>query len=438
MLLKQSLKKRAQNKLAKLGSSLKKQELEKARTETMQFGFSKTKRILALLMSCSFAIVGKLAMRIFGSSMKRKRETPSSSCSKPKPAKAFSESTDEEEAAEDLSQELQSLYTSGKVSASKNASLIKKTFRTGLEIKGPFTRNLRLRKALARHVKSRKPKEKGLGVAESKNAARTWQRWLRKQNAWGSLYWADIPMQNPRPKEVACGRLPFLLPHEWVAAYLQQAGAWEEGKPEVGSSLAKTVEEVCAAWKRQPWSMFPLGLRGDGVPVQGNLRRSTVDFLTINLPGSQKNAAKRVPVTCLETKYSAGQTTTQAILEVLAWSLKQLGKAEYPKLRHDGGSLDKARAQKAGVRMPAVAALVEMRGDWDWNSKWYGAPTYNELTGMCWLCKAKPAEWRAMTSEERKKQEPAEGRMGGGTQAQKESSVTTLCPAWNQQCFHEA
>ena len=193
---------------------MKKQELEKARTETMQFGFSKTKRILALLMSCSFAIVEKLAMRIFGSSMKRKRETPSSSCSKPKPAKAFSESTHKEEAAEDLSQELQSLYTSGKVSASKNAGLFKKTFRTGLEIKGPFTRNLHLRKALARHGKSRTPKEKGLGlgVAESKNAARTWQRWLRKQNAWGSLYWADIPMQNPRTKEVACGRLPFCYP----------------------------------------------------------------------------------------------------------------------------------------------------------------------------------------------------------------------------------
>ena len=209
-------------------------------------------------------------------------------------------------------------------------------------------------------------KRKRLGSCrKSKNAARTWQRWLRKQNAWGSLYWADIPMQNPRTKGVACARLPFLLPHEWVAAYLQQPGAWEEGQPEVGSSLAKTVEEVCAAWKRQPRSMFSLGLRGDRVPVQGNLRRSRVDFLTINLPGGQKYAAKRVPVSCLETKYNAGQTTTQAILEVLAWSLKQLGKAEYPKLRHDGGSLGKARAQKAGVRI-------------------------------------KPAEWRAMTSEERK------------------------------------
>ena len=57
LLLKQSLKKRAKNKLAKLGSSLKKQQLEKARTETTQFGFSQTTRILALLMSCSFTVV---------------------------------------------------------------------------------------------------------------------------------------------------------------------------------------------------------------------------------------------------------------------------------------------------------------------------------------------------------------------------------------------
>ena len=181
-------------------------------------------------------------MHILGSSMKRKRETPSSSCRTP----------------EDLSQELRSVYTNGKVSASKNASLFKKTFRTGLEIKGPFTKSLQLRKALARHGKSRTPKVKGLEVAESKNAARTWQRWLRKQNVWGPLYWADIPMKNPRTKGVACGRR-FFVTHEWVAAYWQQPGAWEEGQFEVGSSLAKTVEEVCTAWKRQPWSMLPSG-----------------------------------------------------------------------------------------------------------------------------------------------------------------------------------
>ena len=178
--------------------------------------------------------------------MTRKREALSSSCSKPKPAKAPSESTDEEEAAEDWGQELQSLYTSGKVSASRNASLLKKTFRTGLEVKGPFTRNLQLRKALARHGKSRTPREKGLEVAEGKNAVRTWQ----SSKMAGETKWLEIfalgrhTHEKLKTKEVACGRLPFLLLHEWVAAYLQQPGAWEEGQPEVGSSLAKTLEEV--------------------------------------------------------------------------------------------------------------------------------------------------------------------------------------------------
>lgn len=66
--------------------------------------------------------------------------------------------------------------------------------------------------------------------------------------------------------------------------------------------------------------------------------------------------------------------------------------------RHDGGSLDKARQALAGRPMAARAALVQLRGDWDWNCKWFGTPQWNEGSGMCWLCKAKPEEWRGMSA----------------------------------------
>ena len=46
---------------------------------------------------------------------------------------------------------------------------------------------------------------------------------------------------------------------------------------------------------------------------------------------------------------------------------------------------------------------MEMRGDWDWYSKLYGAPTWNTNHGCCWLCSAKPGEWKALTTKERKK-----------------------------------
>ena len=47
------------------------------------------------------------------------------------------------------------------------------------------------------------------------------------------------------------------------------------------------------------------------------------------------------------------------------------------------------------------ACLVQMRGDWDWNVKAFGATTFNTKLGMCWKCSCKPGEWHTMTQEDR-------------------------------------
>ena len=88
-------------------------------------------------------------------------------------------------------------------------------------------------------------------------------------------------MKNPKTKAVSNQRLPFLLPHGWVSAYLHQPNAFDEAMPEIGSPVADELCKVCEAWQRPPWTMLPLGLRGDGVPVQGRLNQSTVDFVTL-------------------------------------------------------------------------------------------------------------------------------------------------------------
>ena len=306
-------------------------------------------------------------------------------------------------AQQSLAKEFQTLYTSNKLSAQDSFNLFQKGSQAGLALPGPFAKSLQLERA--KRKVAGQPSQQEVKPAErptqSKNAARTWQRWMRKNHTWPDLYWAEIPLKNPSNKEVASYKLPFLLPHEWVSDYLHQPGAFQEAQPEEGSYLDKECRRVCAAWHRQARSMVPLGLHGDGVPVQGRLQQSTVDFVTINLLASKAFASTRVPVTCLETKWNAGAVTIRAIQQVIAWSLKQLGEGKYPSSRHDGGSLDKARAKLAGQDMPSHAALVQMRGDWDWNCKWFGAPNFSENSGMCWLCKAKPEEWRAMSSKDR-------------------------------------
>ena len=163
-----------------------------------------------------------------------------------------------------------------------------------------------------------------------------------------------------------------LSSHEWLADYFLQPGAVEEALPPPGSPLGQELLRVEAAWKKRLGEpdeegrpMVTLGLHGDGVPVQGRMNQSTVDFMTVNLLASNAFQSKRVPITCVESRFVAGRETIEAVQQVIAWSLQSLGEGRYPSCRHDGGSLDKARQNMAGRPMPARAALMQLRGDWD-------------------------------------------------------------------------
>ncbi|CAE7730017.1 unnamed protein product [Symbiodinium sp. CCMP2592] len=284
---------------------------------------------------------------------------------------------------EALGDELKGLYTSNAVTARKAASVFKKAHDAGLGLNSPFDKAFSLRKAAeANNLKPAEGSEgSDLKPAEGKNAARTLQRWMRKNSTWPDLYWAEIPLKSGRTKEVKPEKMPFLLPHEWLADYFLQPGAVEEAFPAPGSPLSRQLGES------------DLGMN-----------QSTVDFLTINLMASNAFQAKRVPITCVESRFVAGRETIEAVQQVIAWSLQSLGEGRYPSSRHDGESLDKARQSMAGLPMAARGGLVQLRGDWDWNCKYFGAPQWNELKGMCWLCKAKPENWRGMYAEDRQNQ----------------------------------
>jgi hypothetical protein len=294
-------------------------------------------------------------------------------------------------AEEELGQSLRKLFERNKISASESMEIMKKARKCGLSFANPANKSL--------------PKAEKHGERD-RNAARTVKRFMDKRKQWGNFYWACIPLWVPKKKKVEPGWLPFLLPHEWLSEYLQQPGAKEEAMPETGSYKSQKLAEMCEAWGNPAGSMVPLGLHGDGVPIQGRMNQSTLDVWCLNLPCSEQFQAERVPICCLETKYNAGPATCQAICEVIAWSLKKLGDGNFPRERHDGKSFnslkDRQRKALAGEAMPAKATLIEVRSDWDWNMKWYGAPATNQTSGCCWLCAAKPGTWKALSKQERK------------------------------------
>ena len=95
-------------------------------------------------------------------------------------------------------------------------------------------------------------------------------------------------------------------------------------------------------------SMYPLGLRGDGVPVKGRKNQSTLDYWTINFASSRKNGHTRFLTCCLDQQFSLGQETYQEIMKVITWSLKQLAFGQRACRRHDGKKLDKTGKQRLG------------------------------------------------------------------------------------------
>ena len=287
---------------------------------------------------------------------------------------------------EELVEEIESLHRRNQLPATKVVKMLTKA--GGLRVKAPTSQSL-----------NKANEDAALGG----NAARSMRRWLKKNNTWCQLYWANIPLKNPKTQEISPKPLPFLLPHEWLEGYLMQPGAWQDCMPERGSMLATKLAQCCADCGEPAQGMVPLGIHGDGVPVQGRMNQSSLDFITVNLLAS-RHSQLRVPLTCVDAKFIAGPETTQATLEVLAWSLQHLVLGMQPALRHDGAPFEEPfRLTRIGKSL-CKAVVVMMRGDWDWNVKWYGCPMHNVKVGMCWLCSCKPTEWRCQTLDQRKSQ----------------------------------
>jgi hypothetical protein len=174
----------------------------------------------------------------------------------------------------------------------------------------------------------------------------------------------------------------FLLPHEYV---------------EVLCRLGDTV--VCSIAGLDPLShrhlqrckamsgaadMVPLGLWGDGVPVNWD-RSEPVETLSIYLPGQATTwKTLRLPVTGFSRKQLAPGTWDD-LMSVIAWSFQYAAMGVWPPTRHDGSAWlpsDCNRSKKKGnvVR----SCLVEIRGDWKFYAETFRFPQWNAAAGICW------------------------------------------------------
>ena len=229
------------------------------------------------------------------------------------------------------------------------------------------------------------------------NVARDMRRVALKHSHWPRCYYATIPVWDPRTETQVERLHPFLLPHEWLAkacdicdfsAVLADVG----NHPEIASH----IQQVAMGLGSPCGEFIPLGLHCDGVPFGSQVFYSdSLELFTLNLPCGP--FGMRIPFSSAQKNHLVKHETFNAILQVLAWSLKHLAWGTFPTSRHDGTPFAKGeiwRSTLGSKLRPVKALLVEIRADWVALKQVFQFPQQNENAGICWMCHATPSDIR--------------------------------------------
>ena len=198
--------------------------------------------------------------------------------------------------------------------------------------------------------------------------------------------------------------MPFLLPHEMVAAICKLSDVpsllTQEGMdPGTRAHLTDAAVEL----RVPPESLLGLGLWCDGVPCNYD-RTESLEVFTLNFPGfggATKNL--RVPITCINRRWVQKEQTFDDILEIVTWSLKACALGRMPAARPGNQPWrrreDRHRQKCSGDDLPLLAVLAEVRGDWKMYKETFRLPAHNENSGICFLCTCTPQDIRPYMHE---------------------------------------
>ena len=233
------------------------------------------------------------------------------------------------------------------------------------------------------------------------NVARNLVKRLKKNNLWPDEYRAQIRLLDKTGNET-WQTVAFLLPHELLEC-LAKAGSPAK-LLELGSLDATAMEHVQSCMEKYGKDLAAVGLWTDSVPCNWD-RTESVEIVSIDLPGLAENwRTLRLPLVAFPSK-QVGPNTFDDIMDVVAWSFKHLTMGVWPSERHDGSEWEasdagkrkgrhrdpKARCNQQG-KLSIAGCLCMVRCDWKAMKQVFRFPQFNELTGMCFICKCTPNE----------------------------------------------
>ena len=286
-------------------------------------------------------------------------------------------------AEERLRNNISDLYLSNDISACRALTL----FQDAVDAKAVGCRKL------SRVAKNR------AGILNKKNIARGLLTHMLRGKGWPELYWTQIPLYCNKTQEPVTCDMPFLLPHEVVAALLSKTPATvlaceDRLDNSIKEHLAKARIEVvglgtdlCAV----------VGLWWDGVPMNWD-RNQSLECICMSLPGLPGDYRNlRIPLACVPKRNCIRARTLDSMNAVLTDSFKCLARGTRMRSRFDGlawRKTDRIRRKRAGNPIGIKGLLAEGRGDWMMLKTTFGFPQWNETSGCCIKCNATPANIR--------------------------------------------
>ena len=208
------------------------------------------------------------------------------------------------------------------------------------------------------------------------------------------------PQEMCSVSQVVETKLAINLVHELVdviAKWADREKLLEEAgmEPRSQEHLAAVREELGVD------ELLALGIWIDGVPFNWD-RSESLEVISLNFPGlTGEWKSLRIPIASIPKDFVATGETFDDILEIVVWSLRHLAVGVNPSARHDNQPWlpsDSARRAKAGQALRISGALVEVRGDWLMMKEVFHMPGWKEVAGCCWLCTAKPSDFRDASS----------------------------------------
>jgi hypothetical protein len=216
------------------------------------------------------------------------------------------------------------------------------------------------------------------------------------------LYYVTVPVfAKHGHQQVTNQSVGLVLPHEMIAHIYRRGKQEEFLAPAEAPAYWRHVRDR-TAWGGQHWAdsdTIPLGLHGDEVrfTTQGQ-KLLGITYNAILADRDHGNIEQRFLFFAMMASEIIRFETLAPVWRVLNWSLECLQTGTHPTTDHEGRPFKSAvRRERAGAPIGARAALVELRGDWQWHWFHFGLSAFWQATRVCIYCQASNVSYSDFT-----------------------------------------